>query len=133
MNKFVNPLTLARRRYLIQFTIAMTAYVFILFWSIWMAKRFTENPVHTLIALAPLLPIVFLFASIVQYVNSIDELERQIQSESLALAAGITALLAVTYGFLEVAGFPRISAWFTYLVVMGAWILARPFVARRYK
>ena len=43
------------------------------------------------------------------------------------------ALLAITYGFLETVGLPHLSAWFTYAAVMLAWIVAQPFVARRYR
>jgi hypothetical protein len=84
-------------------------------------------------ALLPLIPIAFVFAAIVRYMGSIDELQRRIQIESLSLAAGITALLAITYGFLETVGLPHLSAWYTYAAVMVAWIIAQPFVARRYR
>ncbi|GAC1392423.1 MAG: hypothetical protein NVSMB31_10550 [Vulcanimicrobiaceae bacterium] len=128
-----NPTTLADRRYKIEFWVAMAAYVVILFASVWLVKRVPQNPAHTLIALLPTIPIAGVFAALVRYLGSIDELQRQIKFEALALAAGITALASVTYGFLELAGFPPLSAWFTYLTVMIAWAIATPFVARKYK
>ncbi|MDP9018487.1 MAG: hypothetical protein M3N19_09220 [Candidatus Eremiobacteraeota bacterium] len=128
-----NPATAADRRYKIEFWTAMTAYVVVLFVSVWLVKRVPENPWHTIIALLPAIPIVFVFVAMVHYMAATDELERQIKFESLALAAGITALASVTYGFLELAGFPPLSAWFTYLTVMISWAIATPFVARKYK
>lgn len=131
--KIVNPTTLAAKRYRLRFSIAMVVYAAVLFASITLVQRIAPNPIHTLIALLPIIPLVFVFVFVVQFINSIDELERQILVESLAVAAGATALAAVTYGFLEVAGFPNISIWYTYLFVMGAWLIAQPLVRRRYK
>jgi hypothetical protein len=131
--KTENPTSAARRRYLIEFTLSMAAYIVIVLISVSSIKHGLAGPLKLAFALLPLVPIAFVFAAIVRYMSSIDELQRQINIESLALAAGITALLAITYGFLETVGLPHLSAWFTYAAVMVAWIVAQPFVARRYR
>ena len=111
----------------------MAAYVVIVLISVRAINQGLHDPLRLVFALLPLVPVAFVFAAIVRYMSSIDELQRQITIESLALAAGITALLAITYGFLETVGLPHLSAWFTYAAVMVAWIVAQPFVARRYR
>ncbi len=127
-----NPTTAAKKRYTIEFGIAMLAYV-----GIMLATRsFWGNvtgPMQFVVALTPLIPIAFVFAAIVRYVSGVDELQRRIMVESLALAGGATALIAVTYGFLEGNPLPRPSAWATYAVFMVAWIVAALILRRRYE
>ncbi len=127
-----NPTEAAKRQYKVRFTIAMIAYVAIVI-PVTAAANHAAGPWKIVLALTPLIPLVVVFVSAVQMIRGIDELERQIHIEALAIAAGVTALLAVTYGFLEVAHFPRPSAWFTYSTVLIAWLIATPFVSRKYK
>jgi hypothetical protein len=128
-----NPTAVAGRRYAIEFSISMVAYAVVLIISIKTIEHGLSPALKLVFALLPLIPIAFVFAAIVRYMSSIDELQRRIQIESLSLAAGITALLAITYGFLETVGLPHLSAWYTYAAVMVAWLIAQPFVARRYR
>ena len=48
---------------------------------------------------------------------------RRFLLESVALAAAITAGLTFTYGFLETAGFPRLSMFSVWCVLCGATVL----------
>jgi O-antigen/teichoic acid export membrane protein len=128
-----NPTAVAGRRYATEFSISMVAYAVVLIISITTIEHGLSPALKLVFALLPLIPIAFVFAAIVRYMSSIDELQRRIQIESLSLAAGITALLAITYGFLETVGLPHLSAWYTYAAVMVAWLIAQPFVARRYR
>jgi hypothetical protein len=52
--------------------------------------------------------------------------------EALAISAGITAALAVTYTFLEGVGFPHSQAWWAFVSLDVFWGLSLPFVKRRY-
>lgn len=131
--KSSNPTTLAKRRYTLRFWVAMAAYAIVVFASVHWLNQGVSGRWRVVVALTPLVPIAVVFASFVDFMQNIDELERQIHLEALAIAAGVTALLAVTYGFLEVAHLPRPSAWFTYSVVMLAWLIATPFVSRKYR
>lgn len=127
-----NPSEAAKRQYKVRFWIAMGVYVATI-WPITKAAGHADGAWKLTLALTPLIPIVAIFVFAVQMIAGIDELERQIHIEALAIAAGVTALLSVTYGFLEVAGMPRPSAWFAYAVVMLGWAIATPVVARKYK
>ncbi len=132
--KQLNPTQAAGRRYLLQFGLLMVAYVAVLFGAV--ATVNATHPVGLLryaILIAPLVPVVLLVPTIVRYFVETDEFERRVMTESLAIAAAVTAVLSVTYGFLEVAGLPRPSAWLTWIVLMGAWGVARCVVARHYQ
>jgi hypothetical protein len=128
-----NPVAVANRRYAVRLAVSLLAYAVILLVSVIAIHRGLPPALKVFFALVPLVPIGFVFAAIVRYMGSVDELQRRIHIESLALAAGITALLAVTYGFLETVGLPHISAWYAYATVMVAWLVSQPFVARRYR
>ena len=132
MNPPSNPTTRATRSYLWQFGLSMVAYMIVVFLSrlLW---HTADGPWPTIIALAPVIPAIFVFVSIVRYFLDTDELRRRIAVDSLALAGGATALIAVTYGLLEGGGLPRPSAWWTFAVFMGSWIVSGCFVRRRYQ
>jgi ATP/ADP translocase len=127
-----NPTEAAKRQYKIRFWIAMAVYV-ITIWPISDAVSHTAGPWKIVLALTPLVPLVAVFIFCIQLIQGIDELERQIHTEALAIAAGVTALVSVTYGFLEVAKLPHPSAWYTYSLVMASWAIATPIVSRKYK
>lgn len=132
--KSSNPTAQANRRYLVSFTIVMVAYVVLLFASITAVERFAPTGVlRYVLLLVPVVPVGFLIAAMIRYLRETDEFERRIQLESMAIAVAVTAGLSVTYGFLESAGFPRLSAWWTWGVVVGSWGIARFFVARHYR
>jgi hypothetical protein len=132
--KPANPTQAAGRRYIVQMGILIGAYVAVLYGSI-----ATVNALHPagalryLLYLAPVVPVALILPTIVRYFLATDDYERRVITESLAIAAAITALLAVTYGFLEAAGLPRPSAWITWFVLMGSWAVARFVVARHYQ
>ncbi|MHB1551918.1 MAG: hypothetical protein ACYCX6_12095 [Vulcanimicrobiaceae bacterium] len=128
-----NPIDTARRRYVLELTAGMLAYAAILIASIHALNAGVPAPWRSAVTLAPVVPVAAVFIAIVRFFGGIDELQRKIHLEALAVAAGVTALLAVTYGFLEGVGFPKLTAFATYACIMLCWGLAAPFVARRYK
>jgi hypothetical protein len=129
-----NPTTTALRRYNVAFVITMAGYLALLFGGIYLVKAgYAVGPWRYLAILVPVVPVVLLFVAMLRLYGAIDELQRRITLESLAVAGGITALLAVTYGFLESAGLPHPSAWWTWCIIMFSWGIARPIVARQYR
>lgn len=127
-----NPTTQAQKRYLIQFTIAIVAYLVVLFGTRF-AFRGLTGPLETIVALLPIIPIAFIFMAVVRWLANTDEFNRRIIVESLAIAGGITALLAATYGFIENDPLPRPSAWWTWGVFMFAWAISSMILRRRYQ
>ena len=93
----------------------------------------TLTPWQLAVALIPVLPVIGLFIAIVRLLLATDELMRRIYIDSLAIAGGITALLAVSYGLIESPGIPNLSAWWTWTVFMISFGIATGFVRRRYR
>jgi hypothetical protein len=122
------------RRYLYQFLACMLLYVVVLLASIHALKTEHFSPLfRDLIAVTPAVPVFGVIASLIQFMLSIDELQRQMHLEALAIAAGVTAALAITYTFLEGVGFPHSQAWWAFVSIDAVWGLSLPFVKRRYE
>ena len=135
-SKVINPMKRVARRYFIEFGVAMAAYVVAIFVSRWLLRgpmQQAGDGWQIAIALTPLVPVLFVFAAVVRVLRRTDELSRQICVDSLAIAGGATALLAVTYGLIEGGRFPHLSAWWTYVTFMAAWLIATFVVRRRYQ
>jgi hypothetical protein len=129
-----NPVAVAGRRYIVQLTIAMLAYVAICFAVIYAVNHTgVAGWLKVALLLLPVIPVVAVFLAVLQFLGATDEFDRKVMLESLAVAAGITALLAITYTFLENAGLPRPEAWWTWVVLVGSWGVAKPIVSRYYQ
>ena len=84
-----------------------------------------ESPLRILVAGLPLIPLCAgAWIAVKLFVRS-DERVQRIQVEAMAFAFIVGAPLVLTYGMLEMAGFPRISAWWFWLVLALAWAVGR--------
>ena len=121
------------RRYALQILASMLLYVVVLVLSLYALQQASLTGwVRVLVAVAPAIPTFGVFWAIVNFMQNIDELQRQIHLEAFAISAGLTALCGVTYGFLENAGLPPLDGWWVFVAVDIFWALSLPFVRRRY-
>ena len=134
--KITNPVSRATRRYFVEFSAAMVAYVVVITLSRWLLRgplQHAGDRWQIAIAVLPVIPVLCLLVAVVRLLRGTDELYRQICVDSLAIAGGATALIAVTYGLIEGDRVPHLSAWWTYVTFMTAWLIATFFVRRRYR
>jgi uncharacterized membrane protein len=122
------------KRYARDFTAAIAAYAGVLVGTLIGLRALPDDSfLRYVIAPLPVLPAIGLVIGFVRYLRGIDELQRRIQLEALAIAFGATALVTFCYGFLESAGVPRLSAiWIGPAMVM-LWGLSSAFVSRRFQ
>jgi hypothetical protein len=59
--------------------------------------------------------------AIARHVARMDEYLRLRALEGLALAAAVTAAVSVSYGFLESAGFPKVTMFWVWPVMAFVW------------
>ena len=111
--------------------IGMVAYVLILFASIYYVKAHPGDPMRFAVALLPMLPLVFVARATVRRLTRLDELQRQIQYASLAVTVLATALITLTYGFLENVGMPHVNVLWVWPLMGAIWGISA-FVAARY-
>jgi hypothetical protein len=110
---------LVARAYKTELWTAVAIYAVLLFGSIYIGRRMDDGILRTIVLVIPMTGFGLMIRAIARHVARIDEYQRQRLLESLALAFGITGAVTFTYGFLETAGFPRLSM-FTVWIVMGA-------------
>ena len=130
--KHPNPTVRAGRRYAAELWIGIAAYMVILFGTRALLSG-VHGPLEIVVALAPVVPVAWILIAAVRLWQHTDEFNKQLILQSLAIAGGVTALIAVTYGFLEGDSLPRPSAWWTYIVFMLSWLVASQVIRLRYR
>lgn len=109
--------------YLIEFSSAMLAYALLLVVSLrWLAAGVEGEFPRVLITLLPMLPVLAMCWIVLRELRRIDELQRRIQLEALALAFCATAVATLGYGFLENVGLPRLTMFAVWPVMATTWM-----------
>jgi hypothetical protein len=107
------------RRYYHELGGAMFLYALVLTASIVVGEPMPEGVGRTLLLVSPMGPFLLATWAVARQIRRSDEYCRLQVLEAIAIAAAVTAGWTFTYGFLENAGFPRLSM-FTVWPVMGA-------------
>ena len=99
---------------------ALLVYAVLLVAAIRWGRPLDPGAVRTLVLLSPMIGFGLGLWAIARHFARVDEYIRRFLLDSLALGAGITAGLTFTYGFLETAGFPRLSMFTVWIVLCGS-------------
>ena len=113
---------------------AIAVYVVLLVASIRYGRPLPDGLPRTVVLLAPMIGFGLMIRAIARHVARIDEYQRLRMLESVALAFAITGAVTFSYGFLETAGFPKLSMFSVWIVMGASWGLVnivRGLVARR--
>jgi ABC-type cobalamin transport system permease subunit len=125
--------TPAARRYTWGILAASALYAIALVISIYFLKRNPSAPQKYAIAILPVLPALWIPAVVLRFFRELDELQRCIQLEGLAFGFTATAVLTLSYGFLQNAGLPQIN-WVWVWPVMGVcWAIGLVLARWRYR
>jgi hypothetical protein len=121
------------RKYVVRILIVVATYLALGYGSVHWLQRHPPAPGRYLIAVLPVVPMLVIPVFVVQVLRNLDELQRRIQLESLGFSFAATALISLTYGFLENAGLPHLS-WILVWPLMSAFWIVGLFAARwRYR
>ncbi len=115
-----------------EMTIGMIGYVVVLFGSIYWIKNHMDAPWRFGIAILPMFPLIYVARASVLRMTRMDELQKQIQFSALAVTVLATALLTLTYGFLENVGAPHINVLWVWPLMGLIWGIASHFSRRHY-
>lgn len=111
----------ANRKYRLELSASMLLYVAVLFGSIYVAREMAPGIWRTMLLLTPVIPLLLATWAIARHFRRMDEFVRLRSLESIAIAAAVTAGLSLTYGFLESAGFPKVSMFWVWPVMGFVW------------
>ncbi|MBZ3929247.1 hypothetical protein [Xanthomonas citri] len=91
------------QRYYREFGIPMLLYVLVmLFWR-FLLGHVGSNWARVLIALLPAVLVALVIRAVARYVRDSDEMQRRIELEAIAIAAGLVSGAYMTAGFLQAA------------------------------
>jgi hypothetical protein len=123
------------QRYLREFWPAMAAYVAVMFLLWPLLPRVHSEWLRIVLALMPVVPVLFVVRAMVRLALGGDELEQRIHLIGLAIAATVVSALSLAGGFLAAANIIKldgsilIGVWPTLVVVYAA---GRSWASRRY-
>jgi len=111
----------AKRKSATEMTVAMALYAVVLVVSIKYGRPMEPGTARTLALMAPVIPLLLAVWAIVRQFGRMDEFVRQRSLESFAIAGGITAAITFSYGFLETAGYPKLSMFAVWGIMGLCW------------
>ena len=110
-------------RYKREMVLSLVLYMILLIGSIKMGRPMPEGSLRTVVLASPMLGFVAMVWAMARHVGGIDEYQRQFLLETWAVAATLTAAATFSYGFLETAGYPKISMFSVWMIMCGAWLV----------
>lgn len=113
--------------------LALALYAVTVFLSIWIIQRSHHGWWRIPIAVTPILPCLLFVRALLRFYGRCDELQIRIHLQSLAFAFGGTAILTLTYGFLQNAGFPDINYVWVWPLMGTLWLIGAAMAKRKYQ
>jgi hypothetical protein len=108
------------RAYLLEMAIGFALYGVMLGVAIKFGRPMAEGALRTAILLSPMLGFFGVIWAIGRHLMRVDEYIRKFTLENIAIAAGLTAGATFTYGFLETAGYEKLSMFIVWMVLCGS-------------
>ncbi|WP_323141630.1 hypothetical protein [Massilia phyllosphaerae] len=110
------------RAYHTELWVGIGVYAVLLVGSIKLARPMADGTLRTVLLLLPMLGFALAIRAIVRHVARIDEYQRLRMLESIGIAFAVTGALTFSYGFLETAGFPKVSMFAVWIVMCTSWV-----------
>lgn len=122
------------KRYLAEMALALAVYAIMLAISLrLLAHGLEDQATRVAVSLLPMIPAAFLCWVVLRQFRRLDEMQRKLQFEALVLSFAGTALVTVGYGFLENAGFPRLSMFAVLPLMCAFWMVGLAVGRLRYR
>lgn len=97
----------------------------ILFGTLHLLDRDTTQSLEPFLPYAPLLPGILFIFSLGYALSRLDELQRRIQVEAIAIGFGITALMCMTIGLLGLTGTAQPNWLFAPVIMTFSWLIGK--------
>lgn len=122
------------KRYYLELGSALALYVLLLFVANWLERAL--QPTATLLVAINLLPMLGAIVAawtIMRALRRMDELQRRVQFDAIALSFLGTALITIGWGFAEGAGLPHLRAFAIWPIMGALWGVGTIFAQLRYR
>jgi hypothetical protein len=118
------------KKYLLQTSVGLTAYALAVFAGSYFYKA--EYPHKTWLVLLPLLPLIYIAATIMRHITEKDEMWRKIMTEAWAFSAIATGFTCVSYIFFREVGAPEFRVEWVICIMAAYAGIGLVFSRRRY-
>lgn len=115
------------QQYLRELGSSIAIYIALLVPSLIYGPEMPDGLAKTAVLTIPVLGFFLMIWAIARQFQRMDEYQRRLALESLSLAAAVTAVTAAitfTYGFMENAGYPRLSMFVVWGIMGSTWAIA---------
>lgn len=109
------------------------AFLFFLMAAIYLLENETMPTFRNVIAIAPAIPGFLFFLFMADAISRLDELQRRIQVEAIAIGFGISVLITLVYGLLGLAGLPQASWLFVPVILTFSWLVGKLWIRWKYR
>ncbi|AJO79583.1 hypothetical protein [Pseudomonas sp. MRSN 12121] len=121
------------KRYLVELTLTLLVYIATLLLSMYLIPGMDSSAGRIAVSLIPVIPLIVMALVVIRQLRRLDELSQRIQLNALGIAFVCTALITFSYGFLEIAGLPRLSMFAVWPIMGSVWLVATLLGNRRYQ
>jgi len=119
------------KKYLLRMTFGFIVYALGLFALNYFYVK--QSPYRYLLILLPILPLIYIAATIIRYISEMDEMWRKIITEAWAFSGIATGFTCFSYLFLRDMGAPEFHAQWAFFVMWIYYGIGVFFSWRRYK
>jgi hypothetical protein len=113
--------------------IPMVLYIGLLAWSLNWLQSHPDSAWRYLVALAPMLPGIFIAIGILRAIRKLDELAQKILLEGMAVSFAFTLVLTLSLGLLGMAGLPQPNTIYISLFMVVIWLVGKLFFSGKYQ
>lgn len=110
-------------RYLRELFASIAIYMALLIPSVMYGPAMAPGALKTAVLVCPMAGFFLAIWAMARQVGRLDEYQRGAMLETFAIAGAATAGITFTYGFLETAGYPRLSMFTVWGVMGSAWLV----------
>jgi len=120
-------------RVLRNLAVAGTLFLIFFFGSVYMITHEIGNSFQTILAFAPVIPGFFFIVALGNAISSLDELQRRIQVEAIAIGFGLTALITMTFGLIGLTGTPQPNWMYVTVIMTFSWLAGKLWTRWKYR
>jgi hypothetical protein len=100
---------------------SFTLYTVVLMAALHFGKQMAPGTLRTVVMVTPMIGMLAAFWAIVRAFKRMDDYIKRLLLENVAIAAAATIGWTFTYGFLETAGYPKISMFSVWIGFGAVW------------
>lgn len=102
---------------------SIAIYILLLMASLKYGPSMDSSALKTAALACPVIGFFLMIWAVARQVGRMDEYQRVVMLETVTLAAAVTVGVTFTYGFLEAAGYPRLSMFIVWGIMGASWLV----------